>query len=161
MLNAANTITRTAASQMDPSAAVLAMLKKGEALKLTRYRLGDGGWTIGYGRFYPDSGVAVCPETITRDQAEDFFVQDVEQRAAKWVRAYVTADLAQHEFDALVHMAYNLSPKSFKTIAAEVNAGNDPEFAAMRFVAAGTANERGVRNRRAREIALYRSGTYA
>ncbi len=144
---------------MLPSAQLLAMLKQGEALRLTRYRLGDGGWTIGYGRYYKDP--AEPPESITREQAEAWFSADVEARAARWVRAYVAVPLWQYEFDALVHMAYNLSPASFRTIADAVNAGQDPEAAALQFVRAGTDLENGLRNRRRKEIALWRGGVYA
>jgi lysozyme len=136
------------------------MLKGSEALRLARYRLGDGGWTIGYGRYFPDGG-PLPPERISRDTAEAWFVEDVEARAARWVRAYVRVNLTQQQFDALVHMAYNLSPKSFKQIADAVNRGEDPEAAAMRFIRAGTHLEAGLRNRRRKELALYRSGVYA
>lgn len=150
----------TPAASMQPSAQLLDMLKRGERLSLVRYRLGDGGWTIGYGRFYPDGG-PLPPERIDRATAEAWFLEDVEQRGARWVRAYVTVPLRQHQFDALVHIAYNLSPRSFKNVAQAVNEGADPEAAALRYVRAGTNLEAGLRNRRAREIALYRSGVYA
>lgn len=155
-----NTLTPSAVAGMRPSAELLAMLKRGEALRLTRYRLGDGGWTIGYGRFYPDGG-AEPPVTIKRETAEAWFAEDVEARGARWVRAYVTVPLTQAQFDALTHMAFNLKPSSFKTIADAVNCGEDPEAAALRFIRAGTNLEAGLRNRRAREVALYRHGIYA
>lgn len=160
MAEALNLISPTPASQMQPSGALLAMLKQGEALRLTRYRLGDGGWTIGYGRYFPDGG-PLPPERIDRDTAEAWFAEDVEERGAKWVRLYVSAPLLQWQFDALTHMAYNLKPSSFRTIADAVNRGEDPEAAALRYVREGTHLEAGLRNRRAREIALYRTGTYA
>lgn len=155
-----NAVMPTDAAGMVPSPELLAMLKAGEALRLTPYRLGDGGSTIGYGRYYPDTGPK-APASITADQAESWFSDDVENKGSRWVRTYVTAPLLQHEFDALVHMSYNLSPKSFKTIAQAVNEGDDPEAAALRFVLSGSNLERGLRNRRAREIALYRQGVYA
>ena len=120
----------------------------------------DGGFTNGYGHYWPYGG-AVPPETITTEQADVQFAQDLEQRAARWVRAYVSAPLTQNQFDALVSMAFNLKPSSFKTIANAVNDGQDPEDAALEYVRAGTSLEAGLRNRRAREIALYRTGTYA
>lgn len=147
-------------ADMHPSAELLAMLRKGEAVRLRRYRLGDGGWTIGVGRYYPDGG-PMPPESIDMDTAEQWFAEDVEQRGAKWVRAAVSVPLFQHEFDALVHMQYNLSPAAFRRIAAEVNAGRDPEPVALQYVRAGTDLERGLRARRAREIALYRTAVYA
>lgn len=157
---AINTVMPTPVAGMAPSAELLEMLKQGEALRLVRYRLGDGGWTIGYGRYYPDGGIEP-PEAISRATAEAWFLEDVEARGARWVRAYVKVPLLQHQFDALTHMAFNLKPSSFKTIAEAVNAGDDPEEAALRYVRAGSNLEAGLRNRRRREIALYRQGTYA
>ena len=155
-----NLVLPSPVAGMVPSLELLAMLKEGEALKLQRYRLGDGGWTIGYGRYYPDGG-PLPPQSITRETAEAWFAEDVEARGARWVRAYVDVPLLQHQFDALVHMAFNLKPSSFKTIADAVNRGEDPEAAALQFVRAGTNLERGLRNRRAREVALFRQGIYA
>src|SRR5213592_3482456 len=53
---ARNLILPTDAATMQPSPELIAMLKRGEALKLQRYRLDDGGWTNGYGHFWPDGG---------------------------------------------------------------------------------------------------------
>lgn len=155
-----NLVLPSPVAGMVPSLEVLAMLKQGEALRLQRYRLGDGGWTIGYGRYYPDGG-PTPPQSITRETAEAWFAEDVEARGARWVRAYVDVPLLQHQFDALVHIAFNLKPSSFKTVANAVNRGDDPEAAALQFIRAGTNLERGLRNRRSREIALYRQGVYA
>lgn len=151
-----NRIAGSTASTMRVSRAGELAIQKHEALRLTRYRLGDGGWTIGWGRFFPDSGPPP-PETITREQADAWFAEDIEARAARWVRAYVTAPLTQSQFDALASMAYNLSPRSFRTIAEAVNRGEDPEAYALRFIRAGTNLERGLRNRRAQELSLYRA----
>jgi lysozyme len=155
-----NIVSPTALADMVPSDELRAMLKQGEALRLTRYRLGDGGWTLGYGRYFPD-GDTPPPASITRETAEQWFAEDVEQRGARWVRAYVDRPLQQWEFDALTSMAFNLRPSSFRTIAEAVNAGEDPEAASLNYVRAGTNLEQGLRNRRAREIALYRQAVYA
>lgn len=160
LATARNLVLPSPAADMQPSAELVDMLKRGEALRLVRYRLGDGGWTIGYGRYFPDSGTPP-PAEISADQAEAWFAQDIEARAARWVRAYVTAPLLQHQFDALVHMAFNLKPSSFKNIANAVNDGESPEAAGLRFIRAGTNLERGLRIRRAREVALYEQGIYA
>lgn len=143
-----------------PSPELEAMLKKGEALRLTPYRLGDGGSTLGYGRYFPDGGPPP-PASITPATADDWFDEDIEARAARWVRQYVTVPLTQFQFDALCSMAFNLKPSSFATIAAAVNAGDDPEAAALKYVREGTNLERGLRIRRARELALYRDGLYS
>jgi lysozyme len=147
----------TPAADMQTSPAGLAMLHARESLSLTRYRLGDGGWTIGWGRYYPDGG-RVPPERIDRVTADLWFAEDVRDRGERWVQAYVDVPLSQPQFDALVSMAFNLKPASFRTIAEAVNAGQDPEDAAMKFIRAGTNLERGLRNRRELELAMYRSG---
>lgn len=60
---------------MVASEKLLAMLKKRERLSLTRYNLGDGGYTWGYGHFEkkPDA----LPMQITREFAENLFANDV------------------------------------------------------------------------------------
>lgn len=160
---ARDVVMPTPVTQMRPSAALLQMLRLSEAPGgrpvLKRYRLGDGGWTIGFGRYFPDKGPPP-PESITVDQAEQWLAIDAEQRGARWVRAYVTVPLTQERFDALVHMAYNLSPGAFRTIAEAVNRGEDPEAAALQYVRAGTNLEAGLRARRAHELALWRDGAY-
>ena len=155
-----NAVAPTFASQLAPSPALEGMLKQGEALRLTPYRLGDGGATLGYGRYFPDGGTSP-PAGIDQAIADAWFADDIEARAARWVRAYVTAPIVQTQFDALCSMAYNLRPASFRTIADAVNVGNDPGDAAMQFIRAGTNLENGLRNRRARELDLYRNGVYA
>lgn len=151
-----NTVTGTDASSMTTSPAGLAHLHQFESLSLKPYRLGDGGATIGWGRYYPDSGMPP-PASIDRATADAWFAVDVVERAEKWVKAYVTAPLTQPQFDGLVSMAYNLSPRSFRTIADAVNAGDDPEAAALQYVRAGSNLERGLRRRRASELAMYRA----
>lgn len=145
--------------ELSPSKRLLEMLKKREALVLRRYQLGDGGWTIGYGHYTP-YGQEPPPETISKERAEELLLDDVVDRAAKWVWQYVTAELEQWEFDALVHMAFNLSPKAFRSIAEAVNRGEGPDRAALQFIRAGTNLENGLRKRRAEEFALYHEGKY-
>ncbi len=158
LASARNLVMPTDASSMRTSAAGLAHLKSFEKCSLTRYRLGDGGWTIGWGRYYPDGG-EVPPERIDQATADAWFAEDVSERGERWVQAYVTVPLTQGQFDALVSMAFNLSPKSFRRIADAVNAGQDPEPIALQYVRAGTNLERGLRRRRAAEIAMYREGS--
>lgn len=143
-----------------PSLELQSMLKKGEALRLTPYRLGDGGSTLGYGRYFVDGGPPP-PAAIDQSTADAWFADDIESRAAVWVREYVTTPINQFQFDALCSMAFNLKPSSFKNIADAVNAGDDPEAAALQYVRAGSNLERGLRLRRARELALYRDGLYS
>lgn len=145
---------------MAPSWALLQTIKRLEGGPLLERRnLGDGGYTIGYGRFERDPNK--LPERITLAQAEAMLLEDIEARGARWVRAYVTVPLDQQQFDALTSMAYNLSPQSFRSIAGAVNRGESPDAAAMRFTLPGSRFERGLRNRRNTELAIYHQGVYA
>jgi len=145
---------------MRASSELRAMLKRSEGGPLLeRTDLGDGGYTIGYGRF--ERQAHLLPARITRLEADQMFDVDLDQRAERWVRAYVRVPLTQEQFDALTSMAYNLKPSSFRRIAEAVNRGEGPDLAAMQYVRAGSEFERGLRNRRAAELALYHKGVYA
>lgn len=153
----AGTVTYTELADMYPSEELKRIIKTSEGLKLQPYDLGDGGWTVGYGHFSKSK-----PAAISLAEAEAMFNDDLETRAAKWVRLYVTAPMTQNEFDALVHIAYNMSPRSFKKFADSVNAGQgirDIAAQSVGWVAAHLQN--GIRNRRNREINLYENGVYA
>lgn len=139
---------------MRTSASMKARLQQREGLRLKRYRLGDGGWTIGYGRYYPD-GSTVPPEQIDQATAEDWFATDLVDRGEKWVKSFVSIPLQQNQFDALVSMAYNLRPASFKRIADAVNAGEDPAPVAMQYTRPGTNLEAGLVARRQEELGIF------
>lgn len=157
---AVGAVRNPAIQSMAPSWALIQTIKRLEGGPLLERRnLGDGGYTIGFGRFERDP--AMLPERITAQQAEAMLLEDIEARGARWVRAYVTVALDQQQFDALTSMAYNLSPQSFRTIAAAVNRGDSPDAAALRYVLPGTRFERGLRNRRGAELAIYHQGVYA
>jgi lysozyme len=136
------------------------MLKRREQLRLERYNLGDGGWTIGYGHW--DSNINNVPARITPDDAEALFDQDLYSRAYKWVRLYVSVPVNQYQFDALTHIAYNMSPKGFKRVADAVNAGEGIDQIADQSVYWVSSNfQNGIRARRAQEVALFNDGVYA
>jgi len=71
-----NAVAGTDAAGMRTSAAGLQAIQQWERLSLTPYRLGDGGTTIGWGRYYPDSGPPP-PDRITQATAEEWFAIDV------------------------------------------------------------------------------------
>ena len=158
---AAGVFTTSPVQDMTTSQQMLDQLKSTEALHLKAYQLDDGkGMTIGYGhKFQP--GETVYQE-ITQDQADAYFVDDVANRAEKWVKLYVTVDLSQNQFDALVSIAYNMSPQSFKKFANEVNAGNGIDDIAQQSVAwVSPKYTNGIQNRRNAEMLLYDQGVYA
>lgn len=144
---------------MQTSNSMLSMLKRREKLVLTRYAIGDGGYTWGYGHF--STNASALPMTITRLQAESIFTEDVVARGERWVKLYVTEDLEQHEFDALVSIAFNMSPQSFKKFALAVNRGDGIDDIAAQSVGWVDAKfTNGIANRRAAEMAVFNEGQY-
>ncbi|MFB9125934.1 glycoside hydrolase family 24 [Paraburkholderia dipogonis] len=155
----ANAVAPTPASQMDISAQGELFIRSRERCSLTKYRLGDGGETIGWGHY---GAYGTLPASITQAQADAMFADDVQSRAAKWVRLYVTVDVTQEQFDALCSIAYNMSPRSFKKFADSVNAGNGIDGIANQSVSWVPANlQNGIQNRRNAEMMLFDSGVYA
>lgn len=154
-----NAIAPTPASTMDISDAGKAFIKAREGLRLTKYTLGDGGETIGYGHY---GAYGTLPDSITRAQADAYFDSDVETRAVKWVQLYVSVPLTQNQFDALCSIAYNMSPKGFRQFASAVNAGQGIDGIAQASVSWVSANlQNGIQNRRDAEMAMFDSGVYA
>ena len=149
-----NAVTGSPADWYRTSDAMKTRLKQREGCKLQRYRLGDGGWTIGYGRYYPDGG-ALPPESIDQGTANAWFDVDLADRGEKWVKLYISVPISQNQFDALTSMAYNLRPSSFKNIADAVNAGQDPTPVAMQYTRPGTNLERGLIARREDELGIF------
>jgi lysozyme len=155
-----NFMNPTPASSMQPSDALVARLKQSEGVRLTRYNLGDGGWTIGYGHF--STNLADIPATCTQAQADAWFASDLQAKAVKWVQLYVSVPLTQNQFDALVDVAFNMSPRGFKRFADAVNAGQGIDAiaqASISWVAPSLQN--GIANRRASEVAMFNNGDYS
>lgn len=145
---------------MKTSQNMIDMLKRRESLSLTPYNLGDGGWTIGYGHF--ERLRSSLPDSITRSEAEAMFSRDVADRGEKWVKLYVKVPLTQNQFDALVSIAFNMSPQSFKKFANAVNAGDGIDYIAQQSVSWVSAKfTNGIRNRRNAEVAVFNYGAYA
>lgn len=154
-----NMVNPTPASSMAPSDALKSRIKQREGLRLTRYALGDGGWTIGYGHY--STNIADIPATCTLAQADAWFDSDLQNRAVKWVQLYVTVPLAQNQFDALVDVAYNMSPRGFKRFADAVNAGQGIDAIAQASVSwVDPSLQNGIQNRRNTETAMYDNGDY-
>ena len=155
-----NMVNPTPASGMTVSDTEKALLKRREGLRLTRYQLGDGGYTIGYGHY--SQNIADIPATCTQAQADAWFESDLEQRASKWVRLYVTLPLTQNQFDALVDVAYNMSPRGFKRFADAVNEGQGIDGIAQASVAwVDPSLQNGIQNRRDAEMNEFDNGVYS
>lgn len=95
------------------------LIKGFEGLSLTAYPDTSKGYSIGYGHFGASPG-----QVITREEADRLFDGDV----AKYELAVSTATprALQHEFDAMVSLAYNIGTAGFagSTVARLHNLGD-------------------------------------
>jgi GH24 family phage-related lysozyme (muramidase) len=110
------------------------LIKNEESLRLTSYQDTSGIWTIGYGTTFIN-GVPVGPGmTITKDQAEQYFSDSVNNDAAKAVRRLTKSLITQSMFDSLVSFVYNLGQGNYakSSLLADLNA-SQYELAAARF----------------------------
>lgn len=95
---------------MNISPAGLDLIKQFEGLKLNAYVCPAGVLTIGYG-----TTAGVKPgQAITAARAEELLRADV-AKFERGVADAVTVPLAQHQFDALVSLAYNIGLGAFRT----------------------------------------------
>ncbi|GAB4533582.1 MAG: hypothetical protein Kow00133_21420 [Amphiplicatus sp.] len=141
------------------SPAGLALIKRFEGLRLEAYRDVAGRWTIGYGHTGPDVTEGM---RITEAEAEALLREDV-ARFEEAVRAAVRPALAQHEFDALVSLAFNIGAAAFarSTAVRRLNRGDRAGAAdAMLWWDKARVNGKlrrveGLARRRAAEKALF------
>lgn len=146
---------------MQTSQAMLNMLSNRETYASTPYQLADGaGLTWGFG--HKQQSGEVAPSYISKPDAFAQFADDVVNRGEKWVKLYVNIDLTQNQFDALVSIAFNMSPQSFKKFADQVNAGNGIDDMAAQSVAwVAPQYQNGIQNRRNSEMNVFDNGVYA
>lgn len=107
--------------RMRTSASGLELIKSFEGFRETATRLPDGRWTIGYGH------VRTAREglTISQKDAEDLLLYDLKP-VEDAVASFIYAPLMQNQFDALVSLAFNISPGQFRDsdILRNLNAGD-------------------------------------
>ena len=80
------------------------LIKKFEGCELKAYQCSAGVWTIGYGH---TNGVK-STNVITREQAEQYLIEDLERFEKNVERYRYRYDWNQNEFDAMVSFAFNI-----------------------------------------------------
>lgn len=157
------------------SAAGEQWLRTVETLALTPYDDQTGkpitswvkGATIGYGHLISRSEWELYKDGITAGQAEMLFQQDVAPFVAR-VNSVIQVELAAHEFDALVMLAYNIGQDGFAT-SSVAKMINDPlattsyptlEAAWKAWNRSQGEVNNGLINRRAAEWDMYADGVY-
>lgn len=105
------------------------LIKKFEGLCLKPYRCPAGTWTVGWGH---TTGITADTPTITPQQAEDLFDQDIATFVGM-VSHFVEVDLNDNQFSALVCLTFNVGSGPLqRTLGAKLNNG-DFEGAADEF----------------------------
>lgn len=107
------------------SAIGLAVLVSREAKRLAAYRDSVGVWTIGVGHTAAAGPpVPYAGLTITSQEADVIFARDLVQYEDA-VRAAVKVPMADHQFDALVSICYNIGTGGLRgsTFVKRINAG--------------------------------------
>lgn len=132
----------------------LALIKEFEGCKLTAYKDSVGVWTIGYGH----TRSARQGMTITQEQADELLAQDVARHAIGVYKA-LQAKLEQHQFDAVVSLAFNVGVSAVRnsTLMKMINRG-DVKLAAAQFDRWNKAGGKvlaGLVRRRAAERKMY------
>lgn len=99
----------------------LELIKRHEGVRMEAYRCPAGIWTIGYGHTHQ----VKRGDTIDANVAHEFLKNDV-RHAQNAVEKYVTVNLDQHQFDALVSFIFNVGTGNFKksTLLRMLNKGN-------------------------------------
>jgi len=146
---------------MQPSRACLDLIKRFEQCRLKAYLpTPDDVPTIGWGSTGPDIRLGMA---WTQEQADARFALDMARLADKVERLLGDAPTTQHEFDALVSLAYNIGTGDkglggstlLRLHKAGDKAGAAAQFARWNHQAGKVLN--GLTIRRAAEAALYRT----
>jgi lysozyme len=150
---------------MQISARGLDALKKYEALRLTMYDDSGGACTIGYGHLVHKGRTGTNPKAeapfvggISENIAADLLLQDT-RTAQGSVKAFVSVPLAQHQFDALVSLVFNIGGQAFRTSTLLKRLNNQDYIGAARqfdvWVNDNGKRVPGLVNRRAQERKMF------
>lgn len=139
----------------------LNLIKKKEGFVSIPYKCQAGVPTIGYGSTYYEDGtkVTMSDPGVTEEQATKLLSNTI-KGFEKAVNTYVTSDINQNQFDALVSFTYNVGPDQFKksTLLKYINKNpNDPNIALefAKWVKVKGNVSKGLVKRRAEESKLY------
>ncbi len=138
-------------------------IKKEEGFRAEPYQDGAGVWTVGYGH---TRGVTEDTHPITEEAASSILADEI-AKFAHAVETYVSTDLNDNQFSALISLVYNVGATPLQmTMGKLLNAGQldaaANEF--LKWVYIHKHNEdgelvpvesRGLKNRRVAERALF------
>ncbi len=139
----------------------LASQERMESLCEKYSELSGSPFTIGWG----DTGPHVTPGlSWTQEQADEAYANRLNREFEPGVERVLTREAEQHEFDAMVSLAYNIGVKGFSgsTVLRKFNAGDKEgaKDAFMSWVKAGGVDNLGLYRRRTTE-SLYFGGEHS
>jgi len=136
----------------------LALIKKFEGLRLVCYDDGVGVATIGYGHTKTVQLRDIGKKKITEQQAEELLKEDITS-SERAVERYITIELNNNQFAALVSFTFNLGAGSLRTstLRRKLNAGDYDSIPSelARWVNAGGKRLEGLVKRRHAEAELF------
>src|SRR5262245_30853631 len=102
------------------SAEGFALIKQFEGFRSAPAKLHDGGWIVGHSHVR----MAEPGEAVTAEQAEEHLRLDLAP-VERFVRASVTVELNQGQYDALVSFCFSIGEAAFgkSDVLRKVNAG--------------------------------------
>ncbi len=138
-----------------------------EGVKYTVYADVAGNPTVGVGHLVKPADNLSFGQTIDRDRALNLFDDDLAIAEAAVVRLAGELPLHQHEFDALVDLAFNvgeggISPRKSPMLNASVADGDYSAIAAeLDYTTAGGAIANGLVHRSERRADIFVDAEYA
>jgi len=138
----------------------LDLIKFYEGFKSEAYKCPAGIWTIGYGH----TGNVNPDDKVSEEYATELLKKDVEV-AERAVNSYITSQINQNQFDALVSFTFNLGAGNLKTSTLLKTVNSDPnnfdEIKAqfLRWNKAGGKVMEGLTKRREAESDMYIKGS--
>lgn len=136
------------------------LIKRFEGFSPRRYLCAGGYATIGFGhRLLDNENYSL----ITLNCAEEILLKDL-ARFELSVMKYITVELFDHQFDALVSFTFNLGPAALQrsTLRCKINSGNYSETHRefLKWIYAGGKRLNGLIKRRLAESELFAGNEY-
>ncbi len=157
---------RLPAAKLTTSAAMKEALIEEEGVRYTVYADSAGNPTVGVGHLVTARDGLSIGDTIAKDRALDLLEADLEHAERVVARLAGDTPLYQHEFDALVDLAFNVgegslsqanSPNLNRAIAER---DHEAIAAELDYIRAGNAVAAGLLYRSERRVAIFVDASY-
>lgn len=149
---------------MKVSLELVNFIKRHEGLRLRAYKpLPTDRWTIGYGTTFIDGEPVTENLVITESDAFDLLRRDIETFAERISKPGIPGNVANHQFDAVVSLVYNIGLTAFvkSTTGTLFYGGHNISERFGLFVRSGGKIIPGLVKRRQEEKEIYVNGVYA